>query len=184
MSEKLRLHEQEPGPEVGMASPEDIPKEMGSTKSAEKLDLSEARAAIEKAKPITKETFSGQAEMESDAPSDVRWWSKELGHQTFDRTLSSVRRQLTAPEKQLSKFIHKPVIEKTSDFVGKTVARPSGILLGGIFSFVGSLGVYLMARYLGGEIRYSIFAVTFVGGYLLGLIVELAWRLLTRKKTS
>ena len=81
---------------------------------------------------------------EADTSSDVRWWSKELGRQTFDRTLTSVRRQLSAPEKQLSKFIHKPVIEKTSDFVGKTIARPSGILLGGIFSFIGSLGFILL----------------------------------------
>ena len=178
MSEKLHTREQESKPEISNTDSEaDSSRRLESVEKAETLDLNEARTAIEEASPATKENVSRQSEIEADTSSDVRWWSKELGRQTFDRTLTAVRRQLSAPEKQLSKFIHKPVIEKTSDFVGKTIARPSGILLGGIFSFIGSLGVYLIARHLGGEIRYSIFAVTFIGGYLLGLIVELAWRL-------
>lgn len=187
MSENLHSKEQESKPEANNIDSEGVisrriehPKD-----KVEALDLGEARAAINEAEPVTKETISKQAETETlDSTGDVRWWSKELGRQTFDRTLTSVRHKLSAPEKQLSKFIHRPVVEKISDFGGKTVARPSGILLGGIFSFVGSLGVYLLARHLGGELRYSIFAATFIGGYLLGLIVELVWHLVVRKKTS
>jgi len=188
MSENLRhRQEHESSPETSNAESEaaksrriDQPEN-----KAEVLDLGEARAAINEAEPITKEAITNHTETEKqDASNDVRWWSKELGRQTFDRTLTSVRRHLSAPEKQLSKFIHAPVVEKISDFGGKTVARPSGILLGGIFSFVGSLGVYLLARHLGGELRYSIFAATFIAGYLLGLVVELIWRLVARNKAS
>lgn len=182
MSEKLHSNEHESKPEVNADSEVTHLKQLESEKKIEALDLGEARAAIKEAEPAAKETANKHAEVEKDNSGDVRWWSKELGHQTFDRTLSSVRRQLSAPERQLSKFIHKPVVEKISDFGGKTIARPSGILLGGIFSFIGSLGVYLIARHLGGELRYSIFAATFIGGYALGLIIELIWRLVNRKK--
>lgn len=185
MSEKLRIPEQESKPErsTDLDSREVATKEIEAAK-AEVLDVGEARVAIEEAEPTTKESINDHVEKDGpDSTSDVRWWSKELGSQTFDRTLSAVRRKLSTPEKQLSKFIHRPVVEKVSDFSGKTIARPSGILLGGIFSFIGSLGVYLLARHMGGELRYSIFAATFVVGYLLGLIVELMWRLLARRKT-
>jgi hypothetical protein len=185
MSEKLHIPEQEPSPELSKVEVKEVNTGGLDTEKTEVLDVDEARAAIHEAEPISKETTKKQVEIDTpDSSEDVRWWSKELGSLTFDRTLSSVRRKLSAPEKQLSKFIHKPVIEKVSDFGGKTIARPSGILLGGIFSFVGSLSVYLLARHIGGELRYSVFAATFVLGYLLGLIVELIWRLIARKKTS
>lgn len=186
MSEKLRTPENEASPERSEPTVETLNlKGLEPSKKIETLDLNEARAAIEKAGTSSKELSDKQSEFEkNDDSSDVKWWSKELGLQNLDRTLSSVRHSLSTPEKQLSKFIHKPVVEKISDLGGKTIARPSGILLGGIFSFIGSLGVYLLARHMGGELRYSIFAVTFVLGYILGLMIELVWRILDRKKST
>ena len=183
MSEKLHTPEQEPNLELDNVEVKEVKSKELETEKIETLDVNEARNAIHEAEPIAKEMAQKQIETDTpDTTADVRWWSKELGSQTFERTLISVRRKLSAPEKQLSKFIHKPVVEKVSDISGKTIARPSGILLGGIFSFVGSLVVYLLARHIGGELRYSIFAATFVAGYLLGLIVELIWRLVARNK--
>ncbi len=186
MGEKLKSSEKEAGHEYQQPNIEAAEiKGPQAVEKIEVLDVSEARSAIEEAKPVAKEIVNEKPELDKDnGSSDVRWWSKELGRQNLDRTLTSVRRNLSAPERQLSKFIHKPVVEKVSDLGGKTLARPSGILLGGIFSFVGSLGVYLLARHMGGELHYSIFAATFVLGYLLGLIVELVWRILSRKKSS
>lgn len=147
-----------------------------------KLDVESVRADVERlSSPISRERPVPSNEV-SDANDGVRWWSTELQVQALDRMLSSVRKRLSKPEKQLSKVVHQPVIEKLSDFGGKTIARPSGILFGGIFSFVGSLGAYLIARHLGGELRYSVFAVCFVGGFLLGLFVELGLRLLRLRK--
>lgn len=138
-----------------------------------------ARAAVHEHASVSSETSRLEDEGSSPATGDnIRWWSAELRTQALDRTLASVRNRLTNPEKRLSKVIHQPVVEKVSDVAGKTVARPSGILFGGIFSFVGSLSAYLLARHLGGQLHYGIFAVTFVGGFALGLCIELMWRLL------
>lgn len=111
------------------------------------------------------------------ADADILWNSRELKEHTYNQTLTSVRNKLNKPEKTLSKIIHKPVIEKASDAASITIARPSGILFGGIFSFIGSLMSYILAKKLGGELKYSVFAVFFVGGFILGLLVELAIRL-------
>ena len=115
---------------------------------------------------------------------NIRWWSSELRAQALDRTLSSVRNRLNGSDKQLSKFIHQPVVEKVSDIAGKTVVRPSGILFGGLFSFLGSIGAYLLAKHLGGELHYSIFAVCFIGGFVIGLFVELLWRVVHLKRAK
>lgn len=105
--------------------------------------------------------------------SETRWTSKELLSQTYQRSLVSIQNRLSNPEKSLSKAVHNPIVEKTSEFVGKTAARPSGILFGSIFSFVGSLVGYIIARRLGGELPYSIFAFLFVGGFMIGLLLEI-----------
>lgn len=113
---------------------------------------------------------------------EVKWASKELVNQKYIHTLSSIRNRLRGPEKSFSKVIHQPIVERTSEILENTIARPSGLLFGGFFSFIGSLASYLLARRLGGELRFSVFAVFFVGGFFIGLIVELAWRYYTNKR--
>lgn len=185
MSEQLHSAEHHPRHEANSGKEKELLKEkLEAAKNSERLDISEARAAVEKLSPISQESISLEGEETGSVANNVSWWSKELSTQNFSRRLTSVRRNLSAPERQFSKIIHQPAVEKTSDFVGKTVARPSGILFGGIFSFVLSFGAYLLARYLGGELRFSIFMVTFVGGYLLGLILELIWRFVRVRKRS
>lgn len=108
---------------------------------------------------------------------DILWNSRELKEHTYNQTLASVRNKLSKPEKTLSKIVHKPSVEKVSDAMSATVVRPSGVLFGGVFSFIGSLLSYFLAKKLGGELRYSVFAAFFVGGFILGLLVELLIRL-------
>lgn len=146
--------------------------------TAEHIDLEEARQAVEAHTDRAKKPAHAPEEQTTSAG----WWSKELGSQTFEKTLSSVRRKLNPAEKQFSRIIHNQAVEKTSDLAAKTVARPTGILFGGIFAFLGSSAAYLLARHLGGELRLGIFAATFLGGYLAGLLVELAIRAVRIKR--
>ena len=72
----------------------------------------------------------------------------------------------------MSKFIHQKIIESVSEVGAKTIARPSGIIGGGLLALVGSLLVLVVARKVGFEVPYSLFAVLFIIGFVLGLIVE------------
>lgn len=145
-------------------------------------NIESARADIEKVAESGHENPLTEKALSDAKDNDIKWTSKELLAQTYDRTLSSVRNRLKKPERTFSKIIHQPVIEKGSEVLGATIARPSGILFGGLFSFVGSLLGYLLAKRLGGELPLSIFAFCFVGGFAFGLAIEFTWYFYKKRK--
>jgi len=109
---------------------------------------------------------------------------RDLKQLTFNRTLVRVRKHLTAPDKALSKFIHSPFVDRLSEATGKTVARPSGFLGGGLVALAGtSVLLYLTKKY-GYEFNYLAFLLLFVSGFVAGLLIELLIKLLLRKKHS
>ncbi len=184
MTEKLQdgsveqLHSLEVDKEANKHRLED---KLEKAKLAEQIDVGEARRVVEQTSPLSRESYSTEKQKDG-GDNNVHWWSRELGAHTFDRTLTSVRRRLSAPERSFSKVVHNPAVERASDIAGYTIARPQGILYGGLFSFVFSLGAYLLARHLGGELKPNFFVITFVGGYVFGLIVELITRLIKTRK--
>jgi hypothetical protein len=98
--------------------------------------------------------------------------TRQLKLVTRTRLLKQVRRHLPLPEKVLSKVIHQPVVDSISEVAGKTVARPSGLLSGGIFAFVGSSASLFIAKHYGYRYNFLLWAMFFVGGFLVGLVVE------------
>lgn len=183
MTEKhIASPEQHHLPEYGTAEHEKKLQESLESRaaSAEKLDTEALAAKAKELAPLGKEFTP----IESEQPqSDSSFWqSKELRSQAFQRVLNHARSKLSAPERQFSKVVHQPVVEKTSEWAAKTVARPSGILVGGILSFICSVVAYFVAKRIGGEFRYSIFALAFVAGFGIGLIVELIWRVTAKNK--
>lgn len=94
---------------------------------------------------------------------------KEYG---FKATMHSVRKDMSVPEKQFSKFIHRPVIEKTSEIAGKTVARPSAIAGAAIAAFIGLMGIYGIAKFAGFTLSGSEMPLLLALGFAIGLIAE------------
>lgn len=92
------------------------------------------------------------------------------------RNLRSLQSKLKPAEKSFSKVIHQPLVSKISESASKTVARPSGILGGGIVAFIGCVGYQILARYYGLPYNFSFFILFFVSGFGLGLLGELAIR--------
>jgi hypothetical protein len=116
---------------------------------------------------------------DNDQPLHVNY---ELKNMAYRRTLKRTRSRLPAPMRPFSKLIHQPLIESTSDFGAKTVARPSGILAGGIAAFLGSSLVLWISRHYGYEYNFLLFALLFIGGFFVGLIIEMLFRLMKRSK--
>lgn len=98
----------------------------------------------------------------------------ELKNQTYSNTLKYVQKRLSKSERTMSKVMHNKAIEKVSDGVGKTAARPSGILGGGIVSLIGSFIVLYMAKKYGFEYNFFVFFLLLAGGFALGVIIELS----------
>lgn len=106
--------------------------------------------------------------------------STGMKHHSYKQTLKSTRRKLTTPERAFSKVIHQPVVETVSDFAGGTVARPSGLLVGGLVSAAASLVVLYICRHYGYEYNFLIGLAGMGGGFVLGLLSEGAYKLANR----
>lgn len=107
--------------------------------------------------------------------------SRELKKETFNRTMVRVRKKLSAPARTFSKIIHQPVVDSISQVGSQTVARPSGLLGGSIVAFLGSSTFLWMARHYGFTYNYLLFAILFVAGFAIGMILELIIFVLRRK---
>jgi hypothetical protein len=106
-----------------------------------------------------------------------------LNHKlNYAQTLASVQRKLSPVSRSFSKVIHTPIVEKTSQALENTVARPSvtfgatwtALIVGAIF--------YFTARAYGYALSGSEMIFSFVVGAILGLVLEGLWRTLKRRR--
>ena len=126
-------------------------------------------AAAETKAVSGKETSVGEREQPKQHPVLV---NKQLKDMAFSRAMTRARKKMSAPARAFSKVIHNPAVDKPSEFVGKTVARPTGMLWGAIFAFVGTSALLWITRYYGYEYNYLVAILLFVGGAAIGTALE------------
>jgi len=98
---------------------------------------------------------------------------KGIKKQEYRSTMRRVESRLPAYQRAFSKIIHNKAVDSAANVVGKTVARPSGLLGGALASFVGLLVIYLNARRVGFEYPVGTTFLFFVSiGWLVGILVE------------
>lgn len=170
-------------PEHAKASPEELERinaerrgelheklKEEAEKSHENLD--EARKeALERAQTHEKESVKHEKRETSPAERHRGPISKKERDASFNATMKEVRSQMSAPSRVFSKVIHNKVVEKTSEVVGNTVARPNAILSGAIFAFLLTLGVYVVAKNLG----YPLSGFETIGAFALGWIIGIVY---------
>lgn len=109
--------------------------------------------------------------------------SKKQKDAALKKTLKTVQSELPLPSRAFSKLIHNRVVEKTSDAVGATVARPNAILAGSATAFVFTLAIFLVARYYGYPLSGSETIAGFVVGWATGILFDYL-RVMISGKTS
>ena len=87
--------------------------------------------------------------------------------------MENVQDQLSAPSRAFSKVIHNPVVEKTSDAIGNTVARPN-LIISGALGAIASVIVYFIAKLYGYLLSGSETIILFVAGWSIGAVIEYA----------
>lgn len=108
--------------------------------------------------------------------------NKQLKDMAYSRTMLRVQKHLSLPSRYFSKAIHSKALDKPSEVVGKTVARPSSMLGGALFAAIGtSLLLWTTERY-GYEYNYLAVILLFGTGMVLGLIIELVWKSLKKSR--
>ncbi len=105
-----------------------------------------------------------------------------LKRNSFNKTMANVQAKLPPVERTFSKIVHQKNIEAISNFGGKTAARPSGVLGGGLVACIGTIVVLYFAKKSGFEYNYTLFIALYVIGFGGGILFELAIRLLNRSK--
>lgn len=122
-----------------------------------------------------------QIEDKSPVNTSTIYLTKDLKNIAFKRVIKDVQLHLNAPEKIFSNFVHRPSIETISDKSAQTLARPSGLLSGGLFALVGTILLLYMSRRYGFEYNYFIFILLLVTGFLFGIIVEAVINIVLKK---
>lgn len=140
-------------------------------------------AASEAPRTNPLETFHAQqSAQEAPTPTLI---TPDLKKATKTRQLKQIQRQLKPTDKVLSKVIHQPVIRTISEGASRTVSRPSGLLGGGLVAFVGTSAYLYFTKHIGLRYNYLIFAMLFIGGFAIGLILEfLVWSFSARRRRS
>lgn len=165
--------------------------EHGSTPPIERQESATARDASQQLESIrqhieatatrTQETRQKQSEQfnpgsASRVPAYIDRNMKLTG---LKRNLARTQSSLPLPQRTFSRIIHNPVIRTVSETGSKTIARPSGLLGGGICAFAGSGLLFYLAKHIGFRYNYLFASLLFIGGFGIGLVIELILRLLS-----
>lgn len=101
---------------------------------------------------------------------------------SYEATMHEVRGHMSGPSRVFSVVIHNPTVEKISDIVGGTVARPNAILSGSVFAFLFTLTIYLVARFNGYALSGTETIASFILGWIVGLVFDYLKLVVTGKK--
>lgn len=193
MSNAEQLHT----PESGVEAPKNIAEqyeriqksiEHGGERSVENAEAIEAKArheALESA--ISVEAGSAERthrplEGPAAAPRRRGGISKKEKAASYSKHMALVQAELPPAERAFSKVIHNPAVEKVSEVVGSTVARPNAILSGAVVAFIVVLAVYITAKNLGYTLSGFETIGAFIAGYVIGVIYDYLRVMVTGKK--
>lgn len=98
--------------------------------------------------------------------------------------LQVIRARLSAPEKQFSRFIHKPFVNSISEVTAKTLLRPAAFLCAAICTLVGSSYYVYVAKQTGYKYNFTVGLLLFVGGFVVGLVLELLYHVFARRSSQ
>lgn len=99
----------------------------------------------------------------------VRKVTKKQKAAEYKKTMAAIQSDMSAPARTFSKVIHNPVIEKTSDAVGSTLARPNAILAGSTTAFIAVAVIYIIAKQYGYVLSGFESIAAFIIGWLVGV---------------
>lgn len=103
---------------------------------------------------------------------------------SFKNQMKDVQSEMGPGSQLISKLIHIKPVEKISDTLGSTVARPNAMLSGSIAAFAVITALYFIARHYGYKLSGFETIAAFCIGWLLGIIYDYLATLLRRRKKS
>jgi hypothetical protein len=140
--------------------------------------VAEAKEAAAKAEKKAEKAVVS-VEKRRDTPAQRRAKAKA----SYKKTMKETQDHMKPAQRSFSKVIHNPAVEKTSEVVGSTVARPNAILAGSVTAFLFTLGIYLFAKYYGYPLSGFETIAAFILGWAVGLLFDYLRVMVTGRKT-
>lgn len=141
---------------------------------------------VETARRETKEVFAKEAGKESRGGGEPQGFGRGLRRVTgqekraaYQETMSRIRREMGAPAQAFSKFIHNGGVERASNAIGNSVARPNAVLSGSTAALILVSLLYIIAKIFGYPLSGFETIGAFVFGWIIGLIYDYARILVT-----
>lgn len=184
MSERMKHAGEHSGEKLDLSK--ETARNLERAKREAERDAGEQRpATAELQQKVEQQAVSGKelsvGEKETAASNEFGVYS-DMKAQAYERSLKRIQQRLSGPERVLSNVMHNKTVDATSELLGKTVARPSGILGAGTAALIGSSIVLYAAKTYGFEYNFGIFMLLLAGGFVLGLAIELTAKLFSRLK--
>lgn len=98
---------------------------------------------------------------------------KKLLNNSLNEQLDMVRNELSGIERLLSLISHNKVVESISDILGSTLFRAKPMLFASVLALFGITLSYLAAKYYGFQLSGSEIIISFMVGWIIGLIYDI-----------
>jgi len=178
-------HEEEYIIETGIRQPEKPLDEIESKHDKQERhnhNIDKIQESIHESAVSAKEVNISKLDKDNSDSKHILGIHRELKQDAYKQTIQRVRSALPPIQRSFSKLIHNKTIEPLSEVTSKTIARPSGILSGGIIALVGSSVVLYMARFYGFRYNFSLFFILLGVGFVFGLLAEIGIHIIRMRK--
>ncbi len=158
--------------------------EKSKVENGEKNEAEARVEALKEAISVERGSAEKKGKESSGSPAKRRHGvvSKKEREASYKQHMTQVQAELKPAQRAFSKVIHNPVVEKASDAIGGTIARPNAILSGAVVAFFLVLGVYVIAKYYGYPLSGFESIGAFIVGWILGLLYDFFKVMITGKK--
>lgn len=158
--------------------------EQSNVENGEKAESETRHEALKEAVSVEKGSAEKKRKESSASPAKRRHGvvSKKERNASYKHHMKQLQSELSPAQRTFSKFIHNPVVEKTSEAVGSTVARPNAILAGAVVAFFLVLAVYLVSKFYGYTLSGFETIGAFIVGWILGMLYDFFKVMVTGKK--
>ena len=150
------------------------PRDIEARAEKARLEALETAVSVE-SKSVEKET--------NKSPTTRRGQiNKKQREKSFKQTMVQVLKELPASNRVFSKVIHNNIVEKTSDVIGNTVARPNAVFAGAFVAFILTILTYSIAKTMGYPLSGFETIAAFIIGWVIGISYDYLRILITGKK--
>jgi hypothetical protein len=158
--------------------------EKSKVESGEKAEKEARHEALKEAVSVERGSAEKKGKEAASSPAKRRHGvvSKKERDASYKHHMKQLQSELKPTQRAFSKFIHNPVVEKTSDVVGNTIARPNAVLSGAVVAFVLVLAVYLISKFYGYTLSGFETIGAFIVGWILGILYDFFKVMITGKK--